>query len=510
MQELAQNPFFVTDNFGKGNAMLIGAAHVDITPDVPFFMQGSSMQVLATKTLDSLHASCVVCESHGTMLALVSCDLLCVPDEAILEIRSRVNALTGIPASHIMIMATHTHNGPRMTDEELHSGGEKDQAIYNKIINNIVLSVKKACDSRVPGKIGYGKSLVDRCGHNRRYIMSDGRSKTNPKPHGHDPDRLMVEGPADKEVQVLWFEDLDENLLAVMVNFTSHPVTMIKTEYTTADYPGSMRMNIQKLLGDNLPVLFLQGAAGNIMPRDVESERLWGKGLDAYKRIGRILACEAVKIISSMYTENKQDIALAVVARELLIPYRDIPAAEVARIKKRWEQLNDDEIESLPFDEKMYSRSALHLGELRKTGDVQRVPLSAFRIDDVFFVTAPCEYFVEYQLELKRKYSNYKIVAIELANGVAPDGYVPTRQAIALGGYESYTRMLCDEAGDLILNAWIEMVASLVSAGIPEQDPRYRHATGTLKGDEDDDSTRNSQGSDRTPGNQNCSIQDAV
>ena len=68
--------------------------------------------------------------------------------------------------------------------------------------------------------------------------------------------------------------------------------------------------------------------------------------------------------------------------------------------------------------------------------DTVRVKLQAIRIGDLGIVSSPCETFVETGLAIKRQSPLKPTFTIELANGY--NGYLPTPEQHALGGYETW------------------------------------------------------------------------
>ena len=50
-------------------------------------------------------------DTGATRVAIVDADLPNVPDELAASVRAGVEALTGIPAAHGRLSATHTHSG---------------------------------------------------------------------------------------------------------------------------------------------------------------------------------------------------------------------------------------------------------------------------------------------------------------------------------------------------------------------------------------------------------------
>src|SRR5262245_57840460 len=63
---------------------------------------------------DPLHARCLVLDDGKTKLALCVIDACMVPREITDEAKRLAQKATGIPASHILISATHTHTAPTL------------------------------------------------------------------------------------------------------------------------------------------------------------------------------------------------------------------------------------------------------------------------------------------------------------------------------------------------------------------------------------------------------------
>ena len=74
-------------------------------------MAGYYRQRGSQGVLDEIYAKAVVLDDGETKAAMVVCDLIGLP-RAVVETRRIIAEKTGIPASHVMISATHTHTGP--------------------------------------------------------------------------------------------------------------------------------------------------------------------------------------------------------------------------------------------------------------------------------------------------------------------------------------------------------------------------------------------------------------
>src|SRR5439155_4232493 len=88
-----------------------------------------------------------------------------------------------------------------------------------------------------------------------------------------------------------------------------------------------------------------------------------------------------------------------------------------------------------------------------------KVILQAIRVGELGIVANPCETFVEIGLEVKKKSPLRPTFTIELANGY--NGYLPTAEQHALGGYETWrarSSYLEVDASRTITAAWLELL----------------------------------------------------
>src|SRR5207245_6522683 len=71
---------------------------------------------LARGVHDPLKANATILQHEKEQIALVFCDLVGVSLNVTTNARAQASQKTGIPVSHIMICATHSHTGPLFDD----------------------------------------------------------------------------------------------------------------------------------------------------------------------------------------------------------------------------------------------------------------------------------------------------------------------------------------------------------------------------------------------------------
>ena len=442
----------------------IGSSQSDITPTEPFLMGGSFVKFQSQKVLDPLMASCVVADDGRTRVAIISCDLCTLPRDLVSSVREQVSKAVGIPYQNIHIMTTHGHSGPRIrvdlpfADDDESEMAQLD-ATRRKLVADIVACVIEAHRRPAPACMGYGRGGFEGGAFNRRFVMSNGRSRMGGVETGN-LERLKAEGPADREVQVVWFEDSCGRHLAVMVNYSSHPTNLYSKPTVSSDFPGAMRDVLQGVLGDDVAVLYLQGACGNIMCRDVENPS-FPKGMDNARHIGRSLAGEALKIMGESFADA-EEVGVKACRRILEIPYRDVLPLPVEQAREQWAYYKShwDEFSQLDIDELSSIYSTLYTAQYKQRSSAEVVEIAAFGLGDVFFVGNPAELFVEFQLDIKERFKGRKVIVTELTNGWI--SYVPTRLACALGGFETILTRFNPGAGDLIRDASCELLEMLM------------------------------------------------
>src|SRR5262249_25903250 len=94
----------------RAESLRVGAAASNITPPLGENIVGGFSPSPSTNVHDELHARCLVLDDGKTRLALVVCDLLGIHRLVSDEARRIIAERSKIPASHVLISATHTHS----------------------------------------------------------------------------------------------------------------------------------------------------------------------------------------------------------------------------------------------------------------------------------------------------------------------------------------------------------------------------------------------------------------
>jgi hypothetical protein len=337
-----------------------------------------------------LQAKAMVIENDQRRIALVSLDLLGLAGEAVggmARFRARVaEAADGaIQADDLVLASTHTHSGPESIALSDLYRTEAFRKWAAGLAQRIGSAVRAAAASMQPSRPMVGSRPAPGLAVNRRIKTTRGIASVRRR---LPPDVVIgPEGPVDDQVRACAFVDQSGKPVAILVNFTAHPVLEMCIKQVSPDYPGEMCLDLEKR-HPGATVLFLQGACGNINPPTVP------RSAAAARQYGRKLAERVDKTLGNLRPVGGDELALAWKAIRL-------PARTVA-------------------------------------GEPQAEPLEtrigAARIADAALVFLPGEPFVEIALAIRRA-SPWEFTAVV---GYADDyiGYIPTDRAFAAGGYE--------------------------------------------------------------------------
>ena len=435
--------------------MRVGSARCDITPDRLIHLQGQMHARVATHTRDPLTANALAFEDGSERVVIVSCDLCMMSDEQISLIRSEVAGQCDIDPGRVIIGATHTHVGPCVVEFRKTQVCDSDYLATMRA--KVVKVIAQALDSLEEVTLYANEGYVEQMGWNRRGLKPDGSAAMY---YGSwNEDFAGVEGPRDGAVPVLWAKREDGSIKAILTGFASHPNCCEGESFYSADFPGAVRKNLRKMLGDNIDIAYLTGAAGNTAPTVMENNpqnlRPW-RNEDGLERSGAYLAAEILKTIHEQI-DPLADQTLAVTQQTLDIPVRDWPADFDPLTCVHPGPGQDYYIDN----QKMWP-------EFQKANSPTPVRLNVIRVGDFALCTNPSELYVELGLAIKQASPARITMIAELTDGYC--GYVPTLEAFTRGGYSTWpapTSKLAHETGDQIVAATTDLLDTAFTAQTP-------------------------------------------
>ncbi len=437
-------------------AFRAGFAAVEITPPDGFRLSGYFTERVNTGTHDPLLAKAMVLEQDGVRVALVFCDVIGVPAEVSGDARRRIAAKTGIPESHSVIAATHTHTGPLFSGslsqyfESLRGDHDAIAAYRTFLAGQIAEAVKQAAAAAEPVAVRHGVGEQPGLAFNRRFYMRDGGVRFNPGKM--NPGIVRPAGPIDPAVGLVAFTPEDAKApRAALTVFSLHLDTVGGTDFS-ADYPYHLQTRLRERFGRDFLSLFGLAPCGDVNHVDV-SHRQAQKGHEEAARIGATLAATVINLMPRLQSCEKPSLAMARSVVE--VPLQRYTEDDLTWAKENILHLEDRDT---PFLDKVKARRILDLAA-RDSATIP-VEVQALRFcDDLALVFLPGEVFVELGLGIKYASPFRNTLVIELAND--NPAYIPTAKAFAEGSYEVENSRIASGGGERMAEAARQLLYQL-------------------------------------------------
>ncbi len=242
--------------------LLAGSSVVNIDPPLPSDPQGFVRRAFAVRdSLDECQVRALVLTIGGMEMVILTADLANIDSYFADRIRSTIVSTTGIDYDSILLNVSHSHAGlwPRKNHEKLHGEFSEltpAEAVYfEKLPFDFASAVVKALAHQRPARVSGGTGVAKGIAVNRRERTEDGRTIL-----GWNKENFI-----DEEVPTIRIDDYDGKAIATVVGFGCHPVSLSgEVPLSGSDFIGPLRNQVELIRGGIC--LFLQGAAGNILP----------------------------------------------------------------------------------------------------------------------------------------------------------------------------------------------------------------------------------------------------
>jgi hypothetical protein len=440
-----------------------GVARRDITPPVGTYhrMWGAATHEQASGVHRPLVATALVLapadDAKDTVHAIVAIDHCLLWNDDMEVLQTAVCQATGLASPQLHIAFSHTHAAGLMdrTRKSL-PGGELIGPYLDDVATKIASAIEEARKTRLPATIVYG---AGRCALGKNRDFWDEASKqfvcgVNPK------------GVTDDTVLVARISDEAGGVVATVVNYACHPTTLAwQNTLISPDYIGAMREVVETATG--APCVFLQGASGDIGPRQG-----YVGDVAIADQNGRELGYAALAALESIpQPRTRFEYAGPVVSGATLgtWEYRRLPPNELAA-KSRWRfrqwTVELERRPDLPDREQTENelvrwlaegRAAKERGDEAKARDaraqVERmtrqlarlraapggcgipVDIVTAQLGDAFWVLLPGEYYNVLQRALRERFPERPIIVSTVTGGWIP-GYVPPADTFGKGLYQ--------------------------------------------------------------------------
>ena len=389
-----------------------GSARIDITPPIGTALAGYFSPRFSDSVEDPLHAKALVLESGGERIALVSCDVICMPASIAEPARELIEQRTGIPGGNVLICATHTHTGPEMREGRLIPTNDDWLASVRSMLAD---AVDAACADMFDAVLLPGSKCEERLGSNRLGRKADGSEVFGKE------DTLGPAGPIDPEMLAMSVRDQSGTVRAMIVNYAMHADT-VGGNGISAGWPGRMSLALRDTYGDQCVTVFLQGTCGDINHAHWYQSRWTGKGIEKASQMGRAMAGLAVN--ATELTEPLETGEVGCIFRHIPVPYYTRDEEMRAEVEEK---------RAMPEPPGRWDYIIKNFDEWDLDGEIAQVPVQVMRVGEVMIVGIPSEVFVRWGLEIKHWSPAEHTFVAELANDWF--GYIPTSEQAYRGAY---------------------------------------------------------------------------
>ncbi|QDU80908.1 Neutral/alkaline non-lysosomal ceramidase [Polystyrenella longa] len=404
-----------------------GVARIDITPPLemqcPLGGYGERMNKPAEGIHDRIWAKAIVLTDGTQKFAIITADLLGFPfpfkEELVREVKSH-----GWESNQMMLLASHSHASIEMN--AFHPGntfGISQIGIYNPQVHQFTLANFKklllAADRQLqeaPVKVRIGTSRIQLEGWNNN------RRK---------------QGFTDNDLTLTRIDTATGKPMAVLVNFTAHPTFMSSRQmWFSAGWPGHLQRTLETLIGDEVTVMYYNGAEGDQSPRSRphSGESRWEKA----ERYGVELAAVSHELWMATGTESNVEF------RQHTVEF-DLPPAN-------WHP------DFMQTGGKEYGLSTSLLQQMIPKLFAERSHCTTVQIGQLSITGIPGEMAAGMGAEIKRVAGEKLSVESPTIGGLADAwiSYILTEEAWETGGYEASVSFYGPQLGPVVKQAALE------------------------------------------------------
>jgi hypothetical protein len=295
--------------------------------------------------------------------------------------------------------------------------------------------IAQAWQGRQPGRVGWGQGQAV-IAQNRRATYADGSAKM----YGatNSADFRGIEGGEDHNLEVLFFWDARERLVATAINPACPAQEAEGGLAIHADFWHPVRETLRARYGAELCILAWTGAGG-----DQTSRPMFGKAADTRMRKLRGLtrlqevARRVVNGWEEAYAAAQQDKQADAVLRHTVatieLPHRQVTAAEVEEARREAAKYAGNPAQQWNY---RWNQAVVERYEAQQAGreGAFAMELHTLRLGDVAIATNPFELFTDYGVQMKARSPAVQTFVVQLTGS---GGYLPTERAVRGGGYSA-------------------------------------------------------------------------
>ena len=458
-----------------------GFARVDITPPLGTFMPGYYQVRRAKEILDPLQINMVAFSDGKTTALVAQYDTEALSVSVADMMRDAITKATGVPRDAILLHASHTHDGAFLCPKAGHGSnvlGDSRMADVDRIYvematTRVVDAATEAIRDLKPAKLSYQRSEAKRISFGRRYLMKDGKVRTNPGTN--NPDIVGPAGnPPDESVQVLRIDRAGGKPIC-LINFQTHP-DVVGGETITADWPGLARTVFEGATLGQTHCLVINGTQGDVnrcdvMPKPGELNGLTrdfdavDRGYDHAWHMANVVAAAALSVWMKCIPLEAGPVNTA--TRTVRVPSQRPTPKELEWARDVWDKHEAGKDAELPWKDMELTTEVARAGRMMRLADGPDyfdLPIIGISIGkSVAFGGFPGEPFNEIGTAVKKNSPFTLTIPACLVNGSR--GYFPFSDAYTQGGYESATSPFGPTVADDLIKGQGQLLEDLYRHG---------------------------------------------
>ena len=392
---------------------------IDVTPDQPKQLLGYSARV-STGVHDRIYHRIVAIDDGENKFFLVSSDFCVMAPSHYDRTAALLQKRFGIDPLNFWWSLTHTHSAPEVGPPglpEVFMGDRYKHPVdtaYSNYVDKLLMDgIEEAIKKLEPARLGVGWGFA-MANINRRAVQENGKATLG----------LNLYGAVDRRIGLIRLEKENGNPIALISNYAIHG-TVLGGQNTeiSGDVAGIVSEYVEQKIG--APVLFINGAAGNIGPIYSVYPNPRAGHLNEYRVILGDKIVEANKRLSHFYDTVKIFTGKAIVES----PRREGLA---------WPEYMKD-----------YSRTT------KEGVNLVKLPIRFLKLtNDIAIWSAPLELFCEISNDIRDRSPFQYTMYYGYTNGWL--GYLPNEDAWKYGGYEvemvsPFTRVVQKDITETVL-----------------------------------------------------------
>ena len=440
----------------ENEKLLLGYGRAEITPEnpVPLGGYGNPAVRVSERVRDPLYATCLAfTDGAGNTALIFSTDALNALMKITMPIRKELSAKYGMPISHIIIGATHSHSTPDMYSEH-------DPSIVAQIQRyreGIFAAAEQAMADRKPAEVWVGSTQTERMNFIRHYRMADGSYAGSNFGNWSSGIVGHVSEP-DARLQIVKFvREGGEDVL--LMNWQAHPCFTggLTEKQISADYIGDVRKYLEEKTGAKF--VFFQGAAGNHGGKSIRNSE--NRATDSAE-YAKLLGDYALGTLTHL--RRLQEGPVDARERELRLELDHSDDHLVPQAKEIWQDWREH------YDREESNRKARAIGKnsiyaigsvLARAGakDSELIDIHALRIGGLGFAGAPYEMFAINGQYIKERSPYVTTIVVSCCNDAR--SYLASDLAFTHGCYEVDIRRYPRGTAENVAEQFVEMLTEM-------------------------------------------------